>query len=470
MNEKITKDEPKFSNKGAIGYSLGQFSVITSFNTFNFLVFIFYYTIVGLNVVLISIGFMIWSVWNAINDPLMGYLSDRTHTKWGRRMPYIIFSLIPLGIIIFFLFTPPISVGITDEFINFIYFVIIILIFELIYTIFSLNVYSLFPEVFITSEERSKANNIAQTIGVFALIMAFMMPTLFITDLTNPKYLIEYQIFGVVIALVIIIPGLLFLRFCPKEKAEFKLDYKEAPSFIDSIKIAVKNKSFMLYVTIKTANWFVIGLMTALVSLYAKFILGIGEGETIFIGLLMATLFISVAIFINILWKPVVQKIGPRKAWMISMLIWIITIAPLMFIQDKILGLIMFFLMGIGLSGTLYFPDLIISDIIDEDEVNTEIRKEAAYYGVNFFFIRLSFLFVFIAISLVFTSVGWATFAPEKVTPEVIFGIKTLVVIIPIIALVIGFLAMYIYPLYGERLTKVKDDLQKLHEVKKLRI
>ena len=151
MNKKELIPKPDYSKKNAIAYSFGQISVIAAFNTFNFLVFTFYFTIVKINVILISIGFIIWSIWNSINDPLMGYLSDRTHTRWGRRMPYILLSLIPLGLAMFLLFTPPISIGINDEYTNFIYFLIIIMVFELLYTIFSLNVYSLFPEIFIKS-------------------------------------------------------------------------------------------------------------------------------------------------------------------------------------------------------------------------------------------------------------------------------------------------------------------------------
>ena len=207
-----------------------------------------------------------------------------------------------------------------------------------------------------------------------------------------------------------------------------------------------------------------------MVTLYGKFVLGIGEGETMFLALMLGLTFISMAIFLNILWRPVVQKLGTRKTWLISVIVYFLTIIPLMFITDKWQALIVFFLIGIGLSGPIYLFDLILADIIDEDEVNTGTRREAGYYGVKAFFYKLSTVFVFLAISLVFVNVGWAVFEPEKVTPEVIFGLRALMFIFPAIALGIAFIAVYRYPLDGERLAEVKEKLRKIHEEKKLRI
>lgn len=464
----------KHSIKRAASYSTGQIADQAAYQSFTFLVFTFYFAVVQLNITLITIGFIIWAVWNSFNDPMLGYLSDRTHTKFGRRLPYIMIAIIPLGIVLFLLFTPPLPIGVANQLGNFIYFLIIIIVFELFYTMFSLNATSLFPETFISKDERTMANNVRQVFLILGLFVAFVLPSLFIEKYAptlpaeKARALGEYQIFGIVLAIIVIVVGVIFIKFTPREKTEFKDDYKKAPGFFNSIKLCIKSKSFRWYIPAEIANWFVYGILPTLVPLYAKAVLGIEDASIT--SLLLACTFLSSAIFITILWKPVVRKIGNRKAWMISMTAWIFTLLPLMFLGPnmEIIAMIVFFFIGLGLSGSLYIIDLIISDIVDEDEVVTGTRREAGYYGVNAFFLRLAIIVVFVSIGPVFIIADWEVFT--TVSPEVEMGLRTLMFVYPAVALVIAILAVYKYPLDGEKLIKVKEELQRLHEEKKSKI
>ena len=458
----------KFSYKHGAAYAIGQTSDITAYQTFSFLVFTFYYAVIGIRIELIVIGFIIWAIWNSINDSIIGYISDRTHTRWGRRIPYIMVSLIPLAIMVLLLFVPPKSIGITNEFANFIYFLIIIIVFEWFFTMYDVNYTALFPELFITVNERTKANNVRQAFAIVGLIMAFVLPGLFISDYSNPSSLGQYQIFGIVTMIIVIIPGLVFLKFSPREKAEFSEDYKKAPKFIVAFKTCMKSKSFLWYIPAEVANWFVYGMLPAIVPLYGKFVLGITD--TLLLSLLLGVAFISSALFMTILWKPLVQKIGPRKSWLISMTSWIVLLSTLLFISDYIIALIVFFLMGIGLSGSLYIIDIIIGDIVDEDEIKTGTRREGAYYGVNMFLMHLSTVAVFLVIGPVFIISNWEVFDPNNITPEIVFGLRSLMSIYPIIALLIAILVIYKYPLDDDVLKKVKEQGERIHAEKKSKL
>ena len=463
----MTKKESTVSKKAAF-IGIGTVSDVTAYQSFILLIFTFYYAVVGIEIGLITVGFIIWSVWNAFNDPLIGYISDRTHSKWGRRIPWIMIGFIPLSLTMIFLFTPILPIGIANQVGNFVYFLIIIQIFEFFYTMYSLNLTSLFPEVFISEQERTAGNNIRQVFTIVGLIFAFILPGFIIDDYSDPANFSQYQIFGVIACAIVIIGALLFLKFGPKERAEFKKEFENAPSLFNSMKSCVKSKAFRWYIPAEIANWFVYGMLPTIVPLFAKFVLQITDA--LMISLLLGFTFISAAIFMTIVWKPVVRKIGNRKSWMLSMTVWIISLIPLLFIQGLELGIIMFFLIGIGLSGSLYIIDLIIADIVDDDELRTGTRKEGGYYGVNAFFLRFSNVLVIIAIGSVLQSVGWKVFEPTMVTNEVIFGLKALMVIFPIIALVVAILAIYKYPLDDETLVKMKESVKKLHEEKQSKI
>ncbi|MFX0029137.1 MAG: MFS transporter [Candidatus Hermodarchaeota archaeon] len=474
MNEIKKQIEEEYSFKKAAKYSIGQIADQAAYQTFTFLVFTFYFTVVQLDIRLITIGFIIWAFWNSFNDPILGYLSDRTHTRFGRRFPYIVISIIPLGVIIYLLFTPILPIGVDNQEGNFIYFMIIIILFEFFYTMYGLNLTSLFPETFISEDERTKANNVRQSFLILGLIIAFVLPGLFIDDYTPEavdvdKAFGEYQLFGMVAMILIICIGLIFVIFTPRERKEFKEDYKIAPSFFNSIKMCVKSKSFMWYIPAEIANWFVYGILPTLIPLYAKAVLGIEDA--LMISLLMGAAFISSVIFITFVWKPVVRRIGNRNAWMISMTSWIITLFPLMFLGPdmELIAILVFFFIGLGLSGSFYIIDLVVSDIIDEDEVNTGTRREAGYYGVNAFFLRLAIIVVFISIGPMFIIADWEVFSLPAST-EVQMTLRILIFVYPAVALLIAILSIYKYPLHGDRLKQVKEDLAKIHEQKKSKI
>jgi GPH family glycoside/pentoside/hexuronide:cation symporter len=173
---------------------------------------------------------------------------------------------------------------------------------------------------------------------------------------------------------------------------------------------------------------------------------------------------ISAAIFIA-LWKYVAIRIGIRKGFMISMVIFIITLFPNLFINNVIQGFIVFFLIGVGLAGSLFFLDITIAAVMDEDELETGVRRAGGIYGISTFILRFATIFMFLTISLVFNSTGWTVFDPIG-TVNTQLGLRILIFVFPAIALIIGILAMYKFPITKEKYTEMKKELRKLHQHK----
>ncbi|MCJ7648929.1 MAG: MFS transporter, partial [Candidatus Lokiarchaeota archaeon] len=111
--------------------------------------------------------------------------------------------------------------------------------------------------------------------------------------------------------------------------------------------------------------------------------------------------------------------------------------------------------------------DIIIADIVDEDEIETGMRREGGYYGVNIFFQRFATVFVFLIMGSVFLIADWGVFDPITLPA---LEIRSLMSIYPAIALIIAIIAIYFYPLDGDKLKKVKEQRDKIHQEKKSNI
>jgi len=445
------EEKLEYSKKKGILFGIGQFSDAIASQMFTIYVFTFYYAVVGLDVNLITLGFILWSIWNAINDPLLGALSDRTKTKWGRRTPYIIASIIPLCIIMILLWTPPTDSAIS----SFIYFLVVMALFDTFYTMYDLNYCALFPEMFQGLSDRAKASAVKQIFTVLGLLFAFLLPTFIIPDLTDSAYMTEYMYAGIVMSVIILVGAIIMIKFGIKERTEFSEDYKTAPSIITSLKYSLKNKSFRI---------FVVGMLPMVAPLYGKAVLGISDA--MLLGILLGLAFISAAFFMAF-WRFIINKFGMKKGVMISMVVFIISLSPFMFIFDVTTAFIAFIFVGIGISGAIYFGDILLSAIIDEDELTTGTRRDGGYYGINALLTKLSTILVILSINVVFNSVGWATFDPVGTTEYTIFGLRSLMFIFPAVALIIGLIAIRKFPLTKEKYEEIKVKLEALHNEKR---
>ena len=465
MNNQSNELDERISSKKFVAFGIGQFSDAIALQMFTIYIFTFYFTIVGLNVNWITLGFILWSIWNAINDPLLGALSDRTKTRWGRRKPYIVASVIPLCIVIVLLYTPPIGGGL----VSFVYFLVIMILFDTFFTMYDLNYCALFPEMFQDLEQRAKASAIKQMFTVVGLIFAFIIPTIIIPDLTDKKYMANYMHAALVMIIFIIIGAVILIKFGIKERAEFSEDYKTAPPILTSLKFSLKNKNFRIFIIMNLCYWYVVGMLPIITPLYGKFVLGIGEGDAYLLGLLLGLTFICAAFFMP-LWRYIAVKVGMKVGVMLSIIVFIISLVPFMFISDVSSAFFAFIFVGLGLAGAFYFGDIILSAIIDDDELKIGTRRDGGYFGINALVTKLSTILVITTIGLVFNTVGWAVFEPDNVTPEIVFGLRSLMVIFPAIALVIGLLVISRFPITKEKYEQLNIDIKKLHAEKRNKV
>jgi len=147
------------------------------------LLFFFYEVEVGLSSWMTGLGLVIYALWDAVNDPLLGYLSDHPFgftKKWGRRFPWIIIGYIPMLISFVLIFTPPNVNAQEQPWIIFGWLVFTLCLFDTCETIFTMNYDSLYPDKFRTNEERRKVSEIAIYIGIIGVVFANLIPPIII--------------------------------------------------------------------------------------------------------------------------------------------------------------------------------------------------------------------------------------------------------------------------------------------------
>jgi GPH family glycoside/pentoside/hexuronide:cation symporter len=437
-----------------IAYSLGALGSAISYQAFSTYFYFFYVDVMKLSVTLASIGMIVYGIWNALNDPLAGYLSDRTRTKLGRRKPYILFGFIPMALSFIIIWTPPKGI-IGEALLFFAYYTFVINLFDTMYTFVILNWTSLFPEMFSELNERAEVSAYRQMFGVIGLIFGIAAPPLIYSTL-------GWLWMGVFIAVVTAITMYISL-FGVHEKEEFRLD--KPLNIKDALIATFHNKSFMTYISGNLGIELTYLLLTASTPFYTKYVLKIGDFET---SLFFLTAFLF-AIPMLYVWRKITIKYGVKKAYMLCIGAFGITLLPAFFAFDFVSGIIVAALIGMGLSGSLLLPDVVISDVIDEDEVKTGVRREGMYFGINALFIRIVIVLQAIIIGGVLSLTGYVPdLIPQSSSVE--FGIRALMSIIPLIVLLLSLIFVKEYPLDGEYLKQIKLELEKLHKRKRARL
>jgi GPH family glycoside/pentoside/hexuronide:cation symporter len=424
------------------------------------------------------ITYVLWGIWNAVNDPMLGALSERTkhRGKWGKRKFYLIISIIPLCVMVILMFYVPFNTS--DKMLEFIYFLSTIVIFEFFYTMFDVNVNALFPEMFPNEKQRAATNLFIKGLTVVALILSSLIPMILISDYVPETSAIplaksEYFTMAIVVAVFTLIISIPFLLKGIEEKVEIAEDFEKRPSFFQSMKITLTNKTFIKFVVANTAVWYCFSILPMIIPIYAEHVIGgslFAGGGSILVGIALMLAFIIAALAL-----PIHQKLGfkygMRKAFMITLGIWICTLFPFLFItgeEFQITFILLIALQGFPLSGALFYVDILHADVIDEDAVKFGVKRSASYYGINAFIHRISIILVILTIGFMFGNIGWdKQYIPLPVDPLlVILGLKAIMVIFPIIALIIGLLAMKSYSLHGEKLERMREELKKLPSLK----
>jgi len=407
-----------------LAYAWGMLAMMIPVQAFSSFYSYYYVEKLGLGLALATVARTIYMVWDAVDQPIFGYLSDRTRTRWGRRKPWIVGSM-PLFIFTFIMiFSAPEDAG---EFNLFLWFLAALMLFETVSTILWVNYGALFPELFRGDRLRAKASAVQQGFQIVALLIGSALTP------------ILYAAYGFTnMAVIFSLAFTVFMLLCVLFTRESEEARKETPLRLkDAFRETLKNKDFWIFNLANSFAQTVNGLLGSIIPFYGKYVLRVEESQ---VSLLLASVFVSVIPLVAV-WYYIMRKLGGVASWRLALAVYALSVLPLWFAQGLGGGIAAGIVAGFGLAGFLVTPALVGGQIIDRDARATGRRREGMYTAVAGFITRSSGLLAVAAFWLVGMWFGYESGKKPGDNPESAF--KYLISLIPFCLLVIAFVLSF---------------------------
>ncbi len=454
----------KHSKKGMVSYGFGAF-ISEFFNmSFGAYVFFYYETVIHLDVWLTSLGFIIFAVWNAVNDPLIGYLTNRPFKftkKWGRRLPWVLAGGIPWIFSYLLLFMPPAVDPQEGALILFAWLVIMTCLYDTFASLFGVNYYSIFPDKFRENSERRLAATLSTLVATLGTAFGAIVPSLFIEWGDRGSYVVQAGVVVIIClaALAVAIPGSSEDQVridCYLEKCEEGMERK---SFFSEFKACLKHKNFMAYIVSFMLYLCLVQTMVGSIPYVAQFVLGVNPDDII---LIMAALLVGMFISMPIWGKIADITNNDRKTMIFAAIFLTIGTIPLFFITNYFIMIVAIFIWGMCEGGYWVMMGPVRSGVIDESVVMTGQRKEGIYQGFQTFVSRTALVAQALSFAIVHTLTGFVEGSLTQ-TPKATLGIQIHFALLPFIFMLISTIVLWrSYKLTPD---KVKMNKEKLDEM-----
>jgi len=377
--------------------------------------------------------------WDAVNDPLIGWLSDRTRSRWGRRRPYMLFGAVPLGLTTWLLYSMPSGLVGAKAFLVVLFSY---LLFDTMHTLVSTAYSALSPELTYDYEERTALITVRMVFTVVGYILgaAATTPIAGVMKGLLGSEKAGYSAMGAVFGLIAI-TTVLITAFGVKEPRRPESRPSTIPP-LRSVLLTFKNRPFMQLMAAQFLSSFSFTLLTSLLPFFVIYQVDM-ESQ---IPFLMLTMLVAIGIFL-FPWKAVSQRINKGPSYALGLLIAALAVIGSFFLPNRPSPALyaIAFLAGLGFSAQWVFPWSMMPDVIEADQVLTGERREGIYYGVWAFLTKFTNA-LGIAVS------GWSLklfgYLPNVAqTEHARLGIRLFFGVVPSLVLILSLPLLFWYPI-----------------------
>lgn len=435
-----------------------------------------YMTSMGIAMTIASTIMMVAKIWDAVTDPLMGFISDNTRGKWGRRKPYMFFGGISLIIAIFLVFMPVRGWGMSvDGFIG--YILVMYLVWNTCSTITQVPYCSMASDITPSFRERNNANTVKLVFTAVASGLGYVLPLLFIESLINEDgylfmpnlsatdfWLCMSIVFGVLFGGGLIICGIFVKERINPKTPKQKFNLKQ---FVNNYAEPYKNRSYRWHIAMYVTAFMCMDIISALAVYYAT---DVWHGYKLF-GMEMSSLFIIAPLMVAaVIMFPIARIVMDKKSKQFAFrmgLPFYIAGGIMLAVMDPswtppVLVPIIAFIMGLGFGGAQMMPWIVFPDTVDIAEMATGKRPTGTYSGMMTLARKIGGA---LGVGMVGWIIGWAGYKENTTgdasiyieqSNEVLLTVKLVMGISIAVFISIALFASFKYKVTSEKLTRIR--------------
>jgi GPH family glycoside/pentoside/hexuronide:cation symporter len=405
---------------------------------------------VGLAAGLAGVAILIGKIWDGVTDPLVGYLSDRTHTKWGRRRPYIFAGAIPLFLAMIFMFTNP---DISNQTLLFVWAIAAFCILGLAYTLVNIPYSSLTPELTQDFHERTSLNGFRFGFAIFGTLLGAGAVLPFVQLFPNRSTGFSYM--GIVFGGIMMITALITF-FVVKERQPTRS--RTEVGFFPTYLRVFKNRPYVIILLTFTMNMTAVNIVSGILIYYFKYIYQEEAKTTLALLILLVTAMVFIPLSVI-----VAKKVGKKVVYATGL--GIIALGTLLlFFFGHILGIGFAFGMmgfaGIGLATTYVIPWSMVPDTIEYDYSRSGKRTEGAYYGIWTFVSKVGNGLAIGISGGVLSLTGYVAGVAQTETAKL--GIRLIAGPIPAAIFIAGAIILLFYPITEEKYREIMEKVARM--------
>lgn len=432
-------------------FSTGDLSTSIPLTIIMFFQLFFLTDVAGLRPDYAGWAIAIGRLWDAINDPIFGQVSDRVRSRFGRRRVVLLTCAIPLGITFALMWVvPPFSpAGLVA------YYALVFILFDSFFTFIHVSYNSLTPELTQDYDERSSLNGFRMVYSIGGGLLSIIFATVLGWYITDRRLL--FTIIALGLGLVSMIPP--FVVFAVTREAD-SIRLPEALPTRAAIRETLANRAFWLVMGLYLFSWTTASILAAVLVYFANYYLRVPEQANYFVLVSQAS-----AIAFIPFWVWVARRLDKRRAFILGMASWMVVLVGIALIRPDQVGLayVLAALSGSGIATAYVLPWAMVPDIIELDELRTGQRREGSYYAFTSFFQKLGTGIALWGMGQALAATGYITPVegqPLPVQPEpAVQMIRWMMGAVPVVLLAAAILLAWRFSITRESHKAIREQL-----------